>query len=71
MIMARNSRNAVVVLVSKPYLEKVHSSQLSPGADTSLNPYVECYYCKDTGQLGRGLKKAIMLRSVLPLSTIR
>ena len=37
--------------ITKPYLGKPRSSQLAPGADGSLNPELECQYCKDTGHL--------------------
>ena len=37
--------------VSKPYLGKPKPSQLAPGAYGSLNPDLECWYCKDTGHL--------------------
>ena len=37
--------------VSKPYLGKPRPSQLAPGMDGSLNPELECWYCKDTGHL--------------------
>ena len=37
--------------ISKPYLEKPRPSQLAPGTDGSLNPELECWYCKDTGHL--------------------
>ena len=36
---------------SKPYIGKPRPSQLAPGADGSLNPELECHYCKDTGHL--------------------
>ena len=36
---------------SKPYLGKPRPLQLGPGADGSLNPELECHYCKDTGNL--------------------
>ena len=37
--------------VSKPYLGKPRPSQLAPSTDGSLNPELECCYCKDTGHL--------------------
>ena len=37
--------------ISKPYLGKPRPSQLAPGANGSLNPELECQYCKDTGSL--------------------
>ena len=37
--------------MSKLYLEKPQSSQLVQGANTSLNPDLECCYYKDTGHL--------------------
>ena len=37
--------------VSKPYLGKLRPSQLALGTDGSLNPELECHYCKDTGHL--------------------
>ena len=37
--------------VSKSYLGKCQLSQLAPGADGSLNPGLECQYCKDTSHL--------------------
>ena len=37
--------------VSKPYLGKPRPLQLAPGTDGSLNPELECQYCKDTGHL--------------------
>ena len=37
--------------VSKPYLGKPRPSQLAPSANGSLNPELECQYCKDTGHL--------------------
>ena len=37
--------------ISKPYLGKPRPSQLAPSADGSLNPELECWYCKDTGNL--------------------
>ena len=37
--------------ISKPNLGKPRPSQLAPGADESLNPELECQYCKDTGHL--------------------
>ena len=38
--------------ISKPYLGKPRPSQLaSSSADGSLNPELECQYCKDTGHL--------------------
>ena len=36
---------------SKPYLGKARPLQLAPGVDGSLNPELECQYCKDTGHL--------------------
>ena len=37
--------------ISKPYLGKPRPSQLAPSVDGSLNPELECQYCKDTGHL--------------------
>ena len=37
--------------ISKPYLGKSRPSQLAPCMDRSLNPELECWYCKDTGHL--------------------
>ena len=37
--------------VSKPYFGKPQPSQLAPGADESLNPDLDCWYCKDTSHL--------------------
>ena len=37
--------------VSKPYLGKPRPSQLAPSTDGSLNPELDCWYCKDTGHL--------------------
>ena len=37
--------------ISKPYLGKPRPSQLAPSADGSLNPELECQYCKDMGHL--------------------
>ena len=37
--------------VSKPYLGKPRPSQLASSADGSLNPELDCHYCKDTGHL--------------------
>ena len=37
--------------VSKLYIGKPRPSQLAPGARGSLNPDLECWYCKDTGHL--------------------
>ena len=37
--------------ISKPYLGKPRPSQLAPHMDGSLNPELECWYCKDTGHL--------------------
>ena len=37
--------------VSKPYLGKPQLSKLAPGADGSLNPDLEYWYCKDTSYL--------------------
>ena len=37
--------------VSKSYLGKPRPSQLAPSTDGSLNPQLECWYCKDTGHL--------------------
>ena len=39
------------VFVSKPYLGKPRPSQLAPNTDRSLNPELECWYCKDIGHL--------------------
>ena len=36
---------------SKPYLGKPRPLQFAPGADGSLNPELECRYCKDTSHL--------------------
>ena len=37
--------------VSELCLWKPQPSQLAPGTDESLNPYLECQYCKDNGHL--------------------
>ena len=37
--------------ISKSYLGKPWPFQLAPGADGSLNPDLECQYCKDTSHL--------------------
>ena len=37
--------------VSKPYLRKPRASQLAQGANGSLNPDLQCWYCEDTGHL--------------------
>ena len=37
--------------ISKPCLGKPWPSQLAPEANGSLNPDLECQYCKDTSQL--------------------
>ena len=37
--------------VSKSYLGKPRPSQLAPSADGSLNPELECQYCKNSGHL--------------------
>ena len=50
--------------VRKPYLRKPRPSQLAPGADGSLNPDLECQYCKDTVHLN---DKCIKLNHQLAL----
>ena len=35
----------------RPFLGKVHPSQLSQRKDGTTNPDQTCYYCKDTGHL--------------------
>ena len=37
--------------ISKPYLGRPCQSQLAAGVDSSLDPSLNCWYCKDTGHL--------------------
>ena len=46
-----NAESSPSGFVSKPYLGRPHPSQLAPGVDSSLDPLLTCWYCKDTGHL--------------------
>ena len=44
-------------LFSKPYLGKPRPPQMMPGVDGTLDPSLECRYCKDKGYWANNCKK--------------
>ena len=44
-------------LFSKPYLGKPRPPQMMPGVDGTLDPSLECRYCKDKGHWANNCKK--------------
>ena len=46
-----NGSNSGLGYISKPYLRKPQSPQLTLAIDGSLNPELTCWHCKDTGHL--------------------
>ena len=46
-----NTEGSPSGFISKPYLGRPCPSQLAPGVDSSLDPSLTCWYCKDTGHL--------------------
>ena len=52
-----NAESSPSGFVSKPYLGRPCPSQLAPGLDSSLDPSLTCWYCKDTSHLKKNCIK--------------